>query len=91
VRLDDTKDFNRFNCRWGYKNPGRPLKKVKQRLKNKYISLSINLDMYEFIKKQSIHKSLELGKIVQPNEMIREALQIAFPTPKQYDMFGVKN
>lgn len=90
TRLDDTKDFNKFNCRWGHKNPGRPIKNIKKHLKNKYISLSINLELYEFIKKQSIYKSVELGKVIQPNELIREALQVAFPTPKQYDMFGCK-
>jgi len=45
-------------------------------------------DLVDFIKNQALQRSVNEGFYVEPNELIREALQKAFPTPKHYDMFG---
>jgi hypothetical protein len=99
TRIDEKLDFSKSNCKWSNESSGR--RKVKEnkdskevekrsKLKNpKYIGLVIERDHLEFIQRQALHKSIQIGRIVQPNEMIREALQIAFPCPKQYDMFGL--
>ena len=91
ARLDDTKDFCKVNCKWSSKSPGQqPKNGIRSISKNKYISLSLDNTLYEYIKRQALHKGVELGRVVEPNEMIRSALQVAFPEPKQYDMFGDK-
>lgn len=98
MRIDDKLDFNKSNCRWSSESSGR--KKLKKdmievvkrsKIQNpKYIGLVMEGDHLAFIQRQALQKSVVEGRIIQPNELIREALQIAFPAPKQYDMFGSK-
>ena len=56
--------------------------------KSKTICLVMENDLFEFIEKQAMQRSLTEKCYIEPNELIREALKKAFPTPKQYDMFG---
>ena len=95
--LDKTKEFCKWNCKWVFKKGGRKPKekkdiKVKRKasgVKNpKSICLVLERDHFEYIQKQAIAKSSQEGIMIEPNQMIREALQKAFPCPKQYDMFG---
>ncbi len=97
-RHDKTKEFNKYNCLWAYKTKGckrktgelKPRKippgsKIKQPVS---ICLTIEKDHLEFIKKQAMHRSLELGHLIEANDMIRDALKQSFPMNKQMDMFG---
>jgi len=82
---------------WVQKPKGRPIiKKEKQPKKRSKINnpqsicLVMEKDHLDFIKKQALQLSVQQGTYIEPNELIREALQKAFPTPKQFDMFGDK-
>lgn len=95
--IDSTKEFCKINCRWVKKNKGRHAlpdtsKKTKRsnrkKRKSHTLCVSIDHDQYEFIKSQSLYKSVELGKIITVNDMIRECLNKSYPTPGQLDMFG---
>ncbi len=97
--LDENHDFCKINCKWTKKNAGRHPKPAgtpktptsRAKLKNpKSICLVMEKDHLEFINRQAMHRSLEEGVCVETNEMIREALQKAFPMPKQFDMFGAR-
>lgn len=97
-RHDKTKEFNKYNCFWAYKKKGckrktgelKPKKippgsKIKQPVS---ICLTIEKDHLEFIKKQAMHRSLELGHLVEANDMIRDALKDQFPMSRQMDLMG---
>jgi len=96
--IDESKDFCKFNCQWTFYNVGKKAetkKKEKQKrpkrstIKNgKSICLVLEKDHLDFIKSQALQRSLEEGAYVEPNELIREALQKAFPCGKQSDMFS---
>jgi len=96
--IDKTKEFSKWNCRWVTKHAGRHSKpaqaKEKNRVKNpkmknpKSICLVLEKDHLDFIKNQALQRSMQEGVYIEPNQMIREALQRAFPAPKQFDMFG---
>lgn len=95
--IDSHYPFCKFNCRWIFKTAGRKELEKKSakvnrsayRIKNpKRICLVLDSDHYDFIIRQAIAKSSREGIIISPNEIIREALQKAFPAPKQFDMFG---
>lgn len=97
LRLDKTKDFCKVNCKWGSVPIGRPRagtekrqgKSKRIRIKNPHtICISIERAHFDYIKSQAIKRSQETGEIVQPNDLIREGLQRAFPCPKLFDMFG---
>ncbi len=99
VRLDDDKEFCKVNCKWSFTVSGpksSPKVKIfretkKSKLKNPVpLSLVVEKDHLDFIKKQALQQSVKAGTIVHHNELIRQALQEAFPEPKQYDMFGGK-
>ena len=95
VRVNLDADYSKINCKWSNESSGR--KKIKEtaevikknKLKNpKYIGLVLEKDHLEFIQRQARQKSVQEDRLIQPNELIRQALQIAFPSPKQFDMFG---
>ena len=97
--IDETKEFCKWNCQWVKKSIGRPVSKVpKERrrkrtgvMKNpKTVCLVIEKDHLDFIKAQAMHRSVEVGHVIEANELIREALAKAFPCPKQFDMFGAR-
>lgn len=98
--IDETKDYCKWNCKWIKKTAGRTPKpkedKVKKRssrskLNNpKSICLVLEKDHIDFIKSQALQRSINEGTFIEPNELIREALQKAFPAPKQFDMFGAR-
>jgi len=99
--LDPTKDFCKFNCKWGYNESGRPRKprgKVtrtkpkdtpyKRVLNPKAVCIVLEQDLVDFIAKQSMRKSLDEGYYISPNDMIREVLERQFARTKQRDMFS---
>ena len=100
VRLDKDLDYCKVNCQWGFVRQGRPRSGVKKpegkitkrkRIKNpKTLCVTLEQKHYDYIVKQALLKSAETGEIVQPNELIREALVKAFPSPELYDLFGGK-
>ena len=64
-------------------------RKSKGKIKNpKTICLVLEKDLVDFIHKQALQMSMDKGVYVEPNDLIRSAIAKAFPTPKQYDMFG---
>lgn len=95
-RIDESKEFSKSNCQWGLTKRGpkkiNGIKKIKRSKivlhKPRTVTIVIETDHYEFIKRQALQKSLLEGRIIQPNEMIRKALQTAFPAPSQLDIFG---
>ena len=93
LRIDDSKDFFKLNCRWGFVGEGRPktrvVKKNKRKLmKNPYlITVRIEKDYVDFLKNQAIHKSLENKKVYTLSDIIKDALNKFCPAPKQIDMF----
>ena len=97
--IDDDKDFCKLNCAWARKSAGRPAlpekkkyqKKKRSMIQNpKSICLVLEKDHLDFIKNQALQLSVQEGHLIEPNELIRDALQRAFPTPKQFDMFGAR-
>jgi len=97
--IDEDKDFSKWNCRWSKKNVGRQqiekkvFTKVSKRTKFKNpkpVCIVLEKEHVDFIKNQALQRSIQVGSIVETNELIREALQKAFPAPKQFDMFGEK-
>lgn len=98
--IDKTKDFSKDNCMWvskvrGRKSAPKELGELKKKdplkIKNpKTISLIIENELYEFIRKQSLMKSLETGLHFHVNDLIREALKKSFPILSQTDLLGCK-
>lgn len=96
--IDETKDFDKWNCKWVKRSTGRPKvekKVLKKQPRHKFhnprsICLVMEKDLLDFIKNQALQKSIQEGKMIEPNAMIREALQKAFPVPKQLDMFSLQ-
>lgn len=95
--IDFELPYCKLNCKWVFKTGGRKtlekkVEKVNRRasgIKNpKSICLVLENEQFEFIRRQAIARSSREGIIIEPNQLIREALQKAFPTPKQFDMFG---
>lgn len=90
--------FQKDTCSWVYKNKGR--RKVPKELVLKKrtrlstlkephpICLTIERKLAETIKRLAMHKSIEKGIFVEPNELIRDALMNAFPDISQYDIFA---
>ena len=100
-RIDETKDFCKINCEWGKTAKGRKqLPKIvekkeryeaKDKIKNPVsICLVLEKDVMDFIRAQAIYKSQQEQTLIEPNSLIREAVYKAFPTPKQFDMFGAR-
>jgi len=102
VRLDEKVDFIPPNCKWGQKSKASTKTKTKKTPKIKHhkcknslndpktIALSLERDHLEFINGQALKKSIQNGFYISAPQLIREALQKAFPAPKQFDMFGDK-
>lgn len=98
IQLDKKLEFNKFNCKWTFRHKGRKeipkepkIKKQTSKIKNpKSICLVMEKEHFNFIKDQAMQISLKKGEYVQPNQLIREALQKAFPVPQLFDMFGTK-
>lgn len=97
--IEGQTEFNKLTCRWVKRAVGRQRKEKKEKeikpkkggFKNpKSICLVLEKDLIDFIKSQALQKSMQEGVYIEPNELIRQALQKAFPTPKQCDMFGTK-
>lgn len=95
---DPDSDFCKINCHWTVKRAGRPqLHRLKQpkgrrtRMENpRSICLILEYDLLEYIKRQAMQKSIEKGSYIEPNQLMREALAMAFPLPQQMDAFGGK-
>jgi hypothetical protein len=97
AQIDPTIDFCKHNCKWVMKaNSGRKPKekqflgkKIVQKAikKPRNICLAIEDAHYKHITKQAMHRSIEEGIYIEPNEMIREALRKCYPVPGQSDMF----
>ena len=100
MRIEPTVDFCPLNCIWEEKRIGKPIsgkpKKSKHhKCKNslddpKTITLTLERDHVAFIKSQALQRSIASGSYMSVPQLIREALQKAFPAPKQFDMFGDK-
>ena len=98
LRKDKNLDFCRENCYWGRVTRGRPrgatkieslTRKKKNRFKNpRVLSITLENDLVEFIRKQALNVSVARGFIVETSDLVREALTKHFPLPSQYDMFG---
>jgi len=99
ARIDNLLEFSKWNCQWVKKKAGRqpsekPKKKPKPKQnrstikKPKSICLVLEKEHLDFIKSQALQRSMSEGVPVEANQLIREALQRAFPTPGQFDMFG---
>ena len=96
VRVDEKLDYFGANCRWAYVGVGRPRSNKKKasksnsgRFKDPYVlGITVEKDLIEYIKRVAIQKSAEKGKLVEPNDLIREALTKAFPILCQTDIFG---
>jgi hypothetical protein len=84
---EEKKIFCKLNCKWGKIARG-PKKNSSKNPPSIPVTITINADLHDFITKQAIYKSSQVGKIIHCNDLIREALAIAFPAPKQRDMFG---
>jgi len=61
----------------------------KVKIKNRItFTMSLSHDHFTFIKKQALLKSVTAGEAYNVQDVIREALQKAFPVSSQFDMFG---
>lgn len=94
---DETKDFCKANCFWGNTNQGRkalkgkkPAKKSKKFKDPRTICLVLESELLEYIKSNALAKSVEGRKMVEPNDLIRQALYDYFKPPKQLDLFKDK-
>ena len=98
--IDDDIEFCKLNCKWSRKAQGRlklnreapprPKSKRNSIKQPQSICLVMEKDHLDFIKNQALHRSVKEGHLIEANELIREALQKAFPAPKQFDMFGAR-
>ena len=98
-QIDEDLEFCKMNCKWSRKAQGRPkIDRKAPRPKSKRntikhpqsICLVMEKDHLDFIKNQELQRSVQEGHLIEANELIREALQKAFPAPKQFDMFGAR-
>lgn len=100
IRLDPKIHYCKHNCKWGFVRQGRPrvgkekpAGKVtkKKRLKDPHtLCMTIEKKHYEYIARMALLQSQESGKIIHPNDIIRDALVKAFPCPELYDLFGAR-
>lgn len=95
--VDNTKDFCKLNCKWTKKAAGRPIRSHSVRKPNtshkkikhpKTVCIVLEKEHFDFIKRQAMQKSLNEGRLINPNEMMRDALKRSFPCSTQCDMFG---
>lgn len=70
---------------------GKVIKNTCKKVRNPVsICLVLEKEHLEFIRNQALKKSVMEGVLVGANDMIRDALAVAFPAPKQFDLFGDK-
>lgn len=86
--LDPKANFQKFNCKWV--NWGTRNKKKKKDNGRVICSFSIEKEYYEYLTKQVLMKSRELGKRYHFSDLVREVLEKTCPFPKTMDMFGGK-
>lgn len=98
-QIDENLEFCKINCKWTKKAQGRKKidrqaprpKGARSSIQNpQSICLVMEKDHLDFIKCQALQRSVQEGHLIEANELIREALAKAFPTPKQFDMFGAR-
>lgn len=101
IRKDLMNDFSKHNCEWGFvprgakKKEGKrekkaPIKRRGRFKQPKSVFLILEEEHYNHIARQAMRKSLECNCEVTANDIMREALQNAFPLAKMFDMFGNK-
>lgn len=96
MRIDlENKEFSKENAKWFFAKAGQkgekpqPKRQKKKHVENAItVCLRLNADIYNFINSQAMQKTIHNQTPFTANDMIREALSIAFPSPKQSDMFG---
>lgn len=97
--IDEEIEFCKLNCKWSKKAQGRrkidrqadAKKNTRSKIKQpQSICLVMEKDHLDFIKNQALQRSVQEGHLIEANELIREALQKAFPAPKHFDMFGAR-
>jgi transcriptional regulator of met regulon len=54
----------------------------------KTICLTLELEHLDLIKEQAMFRSIQEGRVIEANQLMREALIKAFPMPQQMDMLG---
>lgn len=88
-RLNKNDGFHKDNCFWAFKKKGckrktgelKP-KRIVSASRIKYpvsICLTMEKDHLDVIKSLALHRSVEVGHIVEANDMIRDALKREFP------------
>lgn len=93
-RYDRTKDYSKYNCFWTFKKRGRrKIESKKEKITKKNVNscticLTLDKNHLDFIKKQAIYKSMQEGRNIETNDLIRDALKAQFPVAIQTDMFG---
>lgn len=91
-------EFRKETCKWIKKKVGRPqndLPKEKKNPRKRFkksstICLSIEKELLDYITRLSLEQSIQAGHYIERNNLIRDALALAFPLPSQMDMFGDK-
>lgn len=93
-------DFCKLNCRWiGPHNrralaemPGNQTRKGRRTLKEPtMICIRVEKEYADFLKRQAIEKSRQLGEVYSVSELIREIVEQQAPMPKQMNMFDEKD
>jgi hypothetical protein len=84
--IDENQNFSKENCEWFFTKKGRPVKiGRKQKDKNpnnKILCVTIDKTTYELMKRRSIEQTNKEKIQITVNELIRNALQKAFPDEK---------
>lgn len=96
ILSDKNKGYNKFNSSWAkVKRGAKPNSKSKSSRTKKNIvedgmsfCLTLNTHHYAYIKRQAILRSQQTGSFYSTNDLIREALNKAYPYSGQFDMFG---
>jgi|GEM_PF-1040297 len=95
--IDMSADFCKLNCRWVGPKNRRDLKdmpnqknrsSVKRYRRPKKITITVESAYFEFLQRQAIEKSREVGEPISAPELIKMILEQNAPMPKQLDMFG---
>lgn len=88
--IDDNKDFYKENCEWHMSAVGRPRKIVEKdkgnkKTKNvdtKILCVTMEKSLHDRIKSHSVEQTHKQKMQITVNELIRNALQKAFPGEK---------
>lgn len=96
-RIDESLNFSKANCKWAYRALGRPTKPKEAKVNKKSIkkikkptllSVTIESDLLDYIRRVAIQKSAQIGKVVTANDLIRECISKDYPILCQTDIFG---